>query len=71
MAVAARVASPASGESAGGASTASMGAASGGVAVRAKGVCPAFLDVYVGGKPISPAAKAGIAAGFAAKFYQD
>ena len=38
--------------------------------IRDKTLCPAFIDVYLGSKPISPAAKAGVAAGFAARLYR-
>lgn len=38
--------------------------------IRDKTLCPAFIDVYLGPKPISPAAKAGVAAGFAARLYR-
>ena len=54
----------------GDAMTISAGKLGGGQSVRDRTVCPAFLDVYVGAKPISPAAKAGIAAGFAGNLYK-
>ena len=34
-----------------------------------KGACSALLDIYYGKSPISPAAKEGTAAGFAARMY--
>jgi len=47
----------------------SIAAGSSSQSLRDKSLCPAFFDVYVGAKPISPAAKEGIAKGFA-KLYQ-
>merc|ERR1712129_175027 len=46
--------------------TISVGTLSHSSAIRDKTLCPAFIDVYLGPKPISPAAKAGVAAGFTA-----
>ena len=34
-----------------------------------KGVCAALFDVYYGKSPVSPAAKEGVAVGFAKRFY--
>ena len=49
--------------------TISIGTLSHSSAIRDKALCPAFIDVYLGPKPISPPAKAGVAAGFAARLY--
>ena len=44
---------------------------SAGANIKDKAVCPAFFDVYFGKSPVSPAAKDGVAAGFARRgFYQ-
>jgi len=47
------------------------GSPSAGATIKDKAVCPAFFDVYFGKSPVSPAAKDGVAAGFASRgFYQ-
>jgi hypothetical protein len=35
------------------------------VTLKEKGLCPALFDVYFGKAPVSPAAKDGVAVGFA------
>jgi len=47
-----------------------LGAPSPASTLKDKALCPAFLDVYLGPKPVSPAAKAGVATGFAARLYR-
>ena len=40
--------------------------------LKEKGVCSALFDTYFGKSPVSPAAKDGVAAGFASRrFYMD